>query len=184
MIANLLSQPECQLVGVTSTALLASILAWLPMGFCLFMAWCNLRSIKEDEKDLDCGDESQRQGKPKKRRCKLHHLGLKLQILLCRLFGLNSQSLLLRSVTRGNLGQLGQQEGKSKNNLVCGWIGCSRRIQNLQPPKRVMYVIFGGFITRWRRGAHIFLANLAHPRRGRKPEFKLEHCPQLDGASC
>lgn len=25
---------------------------------------------------------------------------------------------------------------------------------------------------------------LAHPRRGRKPEFKLERCPPLDGAAC
>ena len=40
----------------------------------------------------------------------------------------------------------------------------------------------GGSPSRWFGRSPAY--RLAHPRRGWKPEFKLERCPPLDGASC
>ena len=52
--------------------------------FGLFMAWCNLRSVSEDDVNLDGGYNGQNESQPKKRPRKLHHLGLHLQVLMCQ----------------------------------------------------------------------------------------------------
>ena len=60
------------------------IIGFLFCWFCLFMAWCNLRSIGKDEVYLNGRYYREREGKKEQCPRQLHHLGLELQIFLSR----------------------------------------------------------------------------------------------------
>ena len=145
--------------SIAPLALFIPLFAFI--AFLLFIAWCHLWSATFDKVIyLDASDQRKHEGENKKRPCKIHHLGLKLQILFCELIGFKRDALLLRCVIAGHFGELREQEGKPVQHVVCGSAMRIRCPKNLNVIERLMYVLFGGLRLRWRRSRHIFSANV------------------------
>ena len=71
--------------------------------FFLFMAWCQLRSVAQNEVDLEGSYRCKKNGEIEKSPRQLHHLGLKLHVILCDLLLVGGQPGKKRASLRNGL---------------------------------------------------------------------------------